>query len=148
MFMKKYPTDKEIYNQILKENSKRGFGILSAYTKLAPFGQSEITLVGNNYKLFLFQINPKNIPHDKEAQKLKGFVYSETEKIGIKEVRKVIKKYLPKMYSELIKTKLYLLNIRMIDPVAEYWSEIEEAVMKKHHISLEKFLENKKSINR
>jgi hypothetical protein len=146
--MKKLPTEKEIYNQILKEIQKRGFGLLSANTNLGAINTSEpawaeVTLVGENYNTFLFQINPKNIPHDVFNNR---FVYSDAKRVGLIVIKKTLKKHLPKLYPELIKTKLYLLNINKINPGAEYWSEIEEEIKKKYGQNLKEFLKNKKPI--
>lgn len=175
--MKKYPTEKEVYNQILKEIRKRGFGLLLAYTGLGAFNRNEpswteVILVGENYKTFFLLINPKSIPHFEDPatyinygtgrdrqrliKKIKAehqkaiksgrFIYVDKERVSLKDVKKAIQQCLSKLYPELLGAKLYLLDINKLDSVAEYWSEVEEAIKEKYGQSLEKFLETKKPI--
>lgn len=92
---KKYPTEQEIYEQILEEIQQRGFGVLLAYTGLGMIepddpSWAEVILVGENYKAFFLHINPKSIPHfDDPATYIDDLV---PEDASEKERQQVIKK--------------------------------------------------------
>ncbi len=132
---------------------------------------TEVMLTGENYHYFFLMVNPKSIPHfddpmnyfgeeyakshlklmeqirteKRRAIKSGRFVYSDKERVGLREAKKAVEENLDKLCPELVGKTLYILDISKIDPAAEYWSEVENAVKAKYGRRLGEFLKSKKS---
>lgn len=144
----KFLSEREIYQQILKEIERRGYGLLLVYTNLGAISTkdaswAEVSLVGENHHHLFLLINPKSISHDVSGTR---FVYSDKKRVGLREAKKVVKDNLKKIYPDLVGVTLYCVDINDINSAAEYWSEVEEAVEKKYKCSLSEFLKTKEKI--
>jgi len=74
------------------------------------------------------------------------FIQLDTDHVGVDEVEHSIRAYLPKLFPELIRLNLYVVNVAELEPWAEYWSEVEEAVRGRYGIGLPEFLGSRKPL--
>jgi len=74
------------------------------------------------------------------------FIQLDTDHVGADEVEHSIRTHLPKLFPELTGLKLYVVTMAELEPWAEYWSEVEEAVRGQYGLGLPEFLESRKSL--
>jgi len=192
----RYPTEREIYEQNLREIRERGFGILLTWRDLGTLGADEpgctrVVLVGEVYNTFLLEIYPQSIApfedpetyiedlvspeasaeyrqevmdriraEHEEALQSGRFIQLDTNHVGADDasatpstalrawlstrIKRCIKARVPELFPELAEVTLYVVDIAELEPWAEYWGEVEEAVQERYGIPLPELLKSKK----
>jgi hypothetical protein len=125
--------------------------LLEIYPRsIAPFEDPETyiaDLVPPEASLEYRQQVVERIRAEHEAALRSGrFVKLDTDHVGIKEIEQCIRARVPALFPELVGARLYLVDVAELEPWAEYWDEIEEAVQERYGVSLPDFLERKKPL--
>ncbi|MFQ6013959.1 MAG: hypothetical protein ACE5NP_00775 [Anaerolineae bacterium] len=81
-----------------------------------------------------------------EAFQSGRFIRLDTDHVGADEIERCIKTRVPELFPELADVALYVVDIAELEPWAEYWGEVEEAVQERYGIPLAEFLKSKEPL--
>jgi len=91
-----------------------------------------------------------------EALQSGRFIRLDTDHVGADDasatlstrIERCIKTRVPLLFPELAEVTLYVVDIAELEPWAEYWGEVEEAVQERYGIPLAEFLKSKEPLTK